>query len=95
MDPIYFAVIAGVLGLAAAASFAAYVLRQDEGSERMREISAAIKEGAMAFLKREYQILAVFIVILGQQSNKHMRRRGHPLIVLEIRRFKCLDSQIL
>ena len=65
MDPIYFAVLAGVLGLIAAASFAAYVLRQDEGSERMREISAAIKEGAMAFLKREYQILAVFIVILA------------------------------
>ena len=52
MDPIYFAVIAGVRGLIAAASFAAYVLRQDEGSERLREISAAIKEGAMAFLKR-------------------------------------------
>jgi len=65
MDPIYFAVIAGVLGLIAAASFAAYVMRQDEGSERMREISAAIKEGAMAFLKREYQILAIFIVILA------------------------------
>ncbi len=65
MDPIYYAVIAGVLGLIAAASFAAYVLRQDEGSERMREISAAIKEGAMAFLKREYQILAVFILLLA------------------------------
>ncbi|MEA1959230.1 MAG: sodium-translocating pyrophosphatase [Chloroflexota bacterium] len=65
MDPIYYAVIAGVLGLVAAASFAAYVLRQDEGDERMREISAAIKEGAMAFLKREYQILAIFVVILA------------------------------
>jgi K(+)-stimulated pyrophosphate-energized sodium pump len=65
MDPIFYAVIAGVLGLIAAASFAAYVLRQDEGSERMREISAAIKEGALAFLKREYQILAVFIVLLA------------------------------
>ncbi|MFA5055002.1 MAG: sodium-translocating pyrophosphatase [Dehalococcoidia bacterium] len=65
MDPIYYAVIAGVLGLVAAASFAAYVLRQDEGTERMREISAAIREGAMAFIKREYQILAVFVVVLA------------------------------
>lgn len=65
MDPIYYAVIAGVLGLAAAASFAAYVVRQDAGPDRMKEIAAAIKEGAMAFLKREYQILAVFIVILA------------------------------
>ncbi|MDR9459671.1 MAG: sodium-translocating pyrophosphatase [Dehalococcoidia bacterium] len=65
MDPIYYAVIAGVLGLIAAASMAAYVMRQDEGSERMREISAAIKEGAMAFLKREYRILVIFVVLIA------------------------------
>jgi K(+)-stimulated pyrophosphate-energized sodium pump len=65
MDPIFYAVIAGVLGLIAAAAFAAYVLRQDEGTEQMREISAAIKEGAMAFLRREYQILAIFVLVLA------------------------------
>jgi K(+)-stimulated pyrophosphate-energized sodium pump len=31
----------------------------------MREISAAIKEGAMAFLRREYQILAVFVLVVA------------------------------
>lgn len=65
MDPIYYAVIAGVLALFAAAAFAAYVLRQDEGTEQMREISAAIKEGAMAFLRREYQILAIFVLVIA------------------------------
>jgi K(+)-stimulated pyrophosphate-energized sodium pump len=65
MDPIFYAVIAGVLGLIAAAAFAAYVLRQDEGTEQMREISAAIKEGAMAFLRREYQILAIFVLVVA------------------------------
>jgi K(+)-stimulated pyrophosphate-energized sodium pump len=65
MDPIYYAVIAGVLGLIAAASMAAYVMRQDEGSDRMKEISAAIKEGAMAFLKREYRILVIFVVLIA------------------------------
>ena len=65
MDPIYYAVIAGVLGLITAVSMAAYVMRQDEGSERMREISAAIKEGAMAFLKREYRILVIFVVLIA------------------------------
>ena len=64
MDAILFAVIAGVLGLAFAAYAAFYVLRQGEGSERMREISAAIKEGAMAFLGREYRILAIFVVVI-------------------------------
>ena len=65
MDPIYYAVIAGVLGLITAVSMAAYVMRQDEGSERMREISSAIKEGAMAFLSREYRILIVFVVLIA------------------------------
>ncbi len=65
MDPIYFAVIAGVLGFAFAAFLITYVLRQDQGSERMREISQAIKEGAMAFLRREYQVLAVFVVVIA------------------------------
>ena len=65
MDPIFIAVIVGSLGLAFAAFLVLYVLRQDQGSERMREISAAIKEGAMAFLRREYQILAIFVAVVA------------------------------
>ncbi len=65
MDPIILAVIAGVLGLAFAAFLVIYVLRQEQGSPRIREISAAIKEGAMAFLRREYQILAIFVVVVA------------------------------
>jgi len=65
MDSIFLAVIAGAAGLAFAAFLVLYVLRQDEGSERMRDISAAIKEGAMAFLGREYRILAVFVVLVA------------------------------
>ena len=65
MDSIFLAVIAGVAGLAFAAFLVLYVLRQDEGSERMKDISAAIKEGAMAFLGREYRILAVFVVLVA------------------------------
>jgi len=65
MDPIFYAVIAGVLGLGFALFLTLYVLRQDQGSERLREISAAIKEGAMAFLRREYQILAILVVVVA------------------------------
>jgi len=65
VNPILIAVIAGVLGLALAGFMAFYVLRQDQGSERIREISAAIKEGALAFLGREYKILAVFVVVVA------------------------------
>jgi len=73
MDPILIAAICGVLGLIVAAFMAAYVLKQDQGSARIREISEAIKEGALAFLGREYRILAVFVaivtVILGVVPN--------------------------
>ena len=41
-----------------------YVSKQNPGNDRMKEIAAAIAEGANAFLFAEYKILAVFIVIL-------------------------------
>jgi K(+)-stimulated pyrophosphate-energized sodium pump len=59
MDYMFIALIAGVLGLGFALFSVFYVLKQSEGTARMKEISAAIKEGALAFLHREYQILAV------------------------------------
>ncbi|UCE18636.1 MAG: sodium/proton-translocating pyrophosphatase, partial [Gemmatimonadota bacterium] len=55
---------AGLLGLVFALYLIRYVLKQDEGPERMREISGAIKEGALAFLSREYRILALFVVLV-------------------------------
>jgi len=65
MNPVFLAVMAGGAGLAFAAFLVLYVLRQDEGSERMRDISAAIREGAIAFLRREYRMLAVFVVVVA------------------------------
>lgn len=42
-----------------------YVAKQDVGSERMKEISGYIHEGAMAFLQREYKALVVFVIVLA------------------------------
>jgi K(+)-stimulated pyrophosphate-energized sodium pump len=64
MEYMYVAVIAGVMGLAFALFAVLYVLKQSQGSERMKEISQAIKEGALVFLHREYQILAIFVVVV-------------------------------
>ena len=64
MDPILIAVICGVLGLGVAAFMAYYVLKQDQGSEKIREISAAIKEGGLTFIGREYRILAIFVIVV-------------------------------
>ena len=43
---------------------ARYVSKCDPGNSRMQEIASAIAEGASAFLRAEYKILAIFIVVL-------------------------------
>ena len=55
----------GAVALLFALSRARFVGRQDAGTERMAEIAAAIREGAMAFLRREYSVLAVFAVLVA------------------------------
>jgi K(+)-stimulated pyrophosphate-energized sodium pump len=64
MNPMLIALITGVLGLIVAGIMAYYVLRQDQGSKKIQEISLAIKEGALAFLGQEYRILALFVAIV-------------------------------
>lgn len=59
---IYFAIAAAVIGLLFAVYLAAAIVRQDQGSERVRFIGRAIQQGASAFLKREYGVLAIFVV---------------------------------
>nr|WP_296043269.1 sodium-translocating pyrophosphatase [uncultured Blautia sp.] len=60
----YLVPIAAVLALLFAAYLAAKVNRQDEGTERMKEIAGAIAEGARAFLTAEYKILVIFVLVL-------------------------------
>lgn len=61
---LYLAPALGVLGLIVALLIYNYVKSQPVGSEKMREISDMIHDGAMAFLAREYRVLAVFVVIV-------------------------------
>ena len=58
------AIVAGVIALAFAAYLAWKVTQSDEGNEQVRFIGNAIREGAMAFLSREYRLLAVFVVVV-------------------------------
>jgi K(+)-stimulated pyrophosphate-energized sodium pump len=64
MDSILLAIAAGVVGLVAAGLLARRVLKQPEGNEEVREIGELIKIGSAAFLKKEYSILAVFVLII-------------------------------
>jgi K(+)-stimulated pyrophosphate-energized sodium pump len=66
MDSLIYIVPAlGVLGLIVMAIKSAWVSKQDAGNDRMKEIAGYVAEGAMAFLKAEYKILAIFVVIAG------------------------------
>jgi len=57
--------LAGVLALLYAGYLITWVLRQDEGNDRMREIARAIQEGAQAYLNRQYTIIAGIGVLIA------------------------------
>ncbi|MBI2282683.1 MAG: sodium-translocating pyrophosphatase [Bacteroidetes bacterium] len=67
MDKILFYAVPamGALGLLYTLIKFNWVSRQDAGTDRMKQISNYIAEGAMAFLKAEYKILGYFVVIVA------------------------------
>ncbi len=56
--------VLGVVALLFAFYLAAKVNKQEAGTDRMKEIAAAISDGAQAFLTAEYKILVVFVFVL-------------------------------
>lgn len=61
----YLIPLAGVLALLYSFWRSVWINRQDPGNDRMQEIGQAVREGAMAFLSREYKVLTVFVVAVG------------------------------
>jgi K(+)-stimulated pyrophosphate-energized sodium pump len=64
-EPWYIAPISALISIAVGLYFYRYVEKQDSGTEKMREISDAIKQGARAFIKREYTVLFMFVGIVS------------------------------
>jgi K(+)-stimulated pyrophosphate-energized sodium pump len=60
---IYVPIVMALIGLAFMAIKRSWVLKQDAGDGKMKEISDYIYEGALAFLKAEYRLLSVFVII--------------------------------
>ncbi|MEY8295530.1 MAG: sodium-translocating pyrophosphatase [Emergencia timonensis] len=60
----FVAPIAAVVGLIVAFCLASWIGKADEGTDRMKEIAGFIREGAMAFLRREYKTMVIVIVVL-------------------------------
>ena len=65
MDLVWICVITGLVGAGVVAYFVRYVLGQDQGSEKIRKISSAIKEGGLAFIHREYRTLGIVVAIIA------------------------------
>ena len=63
MNSIIIPIIA-LVGLAVAFFLASWIGKQPEGNDRMKEISGYIREGAFAFLKREYRVMIIVIAVL-------------------------------
>ena len=57
--------VAGVIGLLAALVVYRYVVAQPDGTSVMQDLADQIHDGAMTFLRREYTVLAVFVVVVA------------------------------
>ncbi|MEM2393293.1 MAG: sodium-translocating pyrophosphatase [Candidatus Bathyarchaeia archaeon] len=83
MEWFYLTPAAGLAAVGLACYLYKYVVGQDSGTERMREIAGAIKEGAKAYLKRQNITLAGFVVvmavILGVLYTVYAFHEGDPL----------------
>src|SRR5215207_3833912 len=60
---IYLVPALGILGLVVMAVKSAWVSKQDPGDAKMQELAGYIADGAMAFLKAEWKVLSIFVVI--------------------------------
>ncbi|MDP5169858.1 MAG: sodium-translocating pyrophosphatase [Bacteroidia bacterium] len=62
---VYLLPLAGIVALIYTYWRSAWVTRQEVGTERMAEIAKNIADGAMAFLKAEYRVLGIFVLVLA------------------------------
>jgi len=62
---IYMPILAAAIGLIYMVIKKSWVMKQDAGDGKMKEISDHIYEGALAFLKAEYKLLAIFVVVVS------------------------------
>ncbi|MBT5273342.1 MAG: hypothetical protein HOL74_00785, partial [Flavobacteriales bacterium] len=59
---IYMPIVMALVGLAYMMVKKSWVMKQDAGDGKMKEISDHIYEGALAFLKAEYRLLTLFVI---------------------------------
>ncbi len=73
----------GVLALLYTLWKSGWVSKQDEGTEKMSKIAKHISEGAMSFLKAEYKVLSIFVIIVAALlAWSGMTEASSPLVAL-------------
>ncbi|HBT26831.1 MAG TPA: hypothetical protein DEA58_09175 [Pseudothermotoga sp.] len=65
MSWFFLSLAAGIGSILLALGLFGYIMKKDSGTEKMRKISFSIKEGALAYLRRQNRTLAVFVVIMA------------------------------
>ena len=65
MENMYYVIGAGILAMLYAFWKTSWINNQDQGNDRMVKIGASIADGAMAFLKAEYRVLSIFVIIVA------------------------------
>ncbi len=81
-DLVWIGTVSGILALIYAFYKSRWIQRQDPGNEKMVEIGRAVREGAMAFLSREYKILSVFVVAVAVLLALGNASRGTSLVAV-------------
>ena len=61
---IWLAFVGSTAALIFAAFLTRYVMKQDEGTPKMKEIAMAVKEGALAYIKRQYAVVGIFFAFM-------------------------------
>ena len=70
--PVAFSLLLGLRGVGFVVWKLLQLLKEDTGTEQMREISSAVQEGASAFLNKEYMYLGVYIKKKDTDDNSRL-----------------------
>ncbi len=65
MNLVYLSLASGLAALIFAFFKSSWIARQDPGNAKLVEIGQAVREGAMAFLTREYRVLSIFVIVVA------------------------------
>ena len=65
MEYLYYVIGTGIIAMLYAFWKTSWINNQPQGSERMKQIGAYITDGAMAFLRAEYRVLAIFVAVVA------------------------------